>query len=478
MHRFPLIAALCALLLSCSGTKGNIVGHVKVAGGHPGLGVFVVLWEVPAALQDPNDPSSPLIPAVPRAELLQKATVLGQLAVGITDKEERDFKYTLHSLDRGLYIVGAYLDTNEDPNRNFLADIHFIGSDEPIEIDPAMSNLSTVKRDIYLGKSAPEKGTLSGVLHVSDRTAAASTMLIAFDGNPFTGADVSVVAQKQVTGATDIPFDLYNIPLSSDGTTRSIFLTAVTDANADGELSFYSDFVSILLTNPVYLTQDAREAKGLELWMDRQAPGRASLSGSIDLNARLSAANATLLVFSSDPRKNANAYVVGVSNVAASMTSSMPFSIPSLPTGAVWMIGVLQTPGAYLETVDAQYDFGANFLGMTPIPLPAENPHVTDFRFPMGVGRVSGAIDLSNVSESIGSAWVYANKSGTTELARFESVTIEQGQVLVPYEIFGFEDGKYDVYLETAAGKTIPGSPKTIVITGGSREGSDFRFTK
>lgn len=476
MRHVLLIAACCTLLLSCGGPKGNIIGHVRVAAGHPDMGVFVVLWQLPAAPLDPDDPQSPLIPTVGRSQMMSEATMLGQIAVGVTDEEERNFKYNLYSLDRGLYVVGAYLDTNQDPNRNMLADVHVIDSGSPIEVWPGIADLTTVTRDLYLGKSAPEKGTISGVIHMSERATKSPSTVIAFDGNPFMSADASIIAQTQVNGALDAPFTLFNVPLSEDGSAREIYVTAVSDANSDGNIGFYSDRVAVLRGNPLYLMPDAREVTDLELWMDRQAPNLGSLTGVIEFSSRLAVAATTLLAFSNDPTKNANANVVGVVNGSGIEAVTIPFVMPSLPLGKIWLVDLLQTAGAYEPIVSAQYQYGLGRMGMTPIAIPAESPHVSEFRFPVGVGRVSGAIDLARAETPVSWAWVFVNEAGTTNLVRYDTITFESGAQLTPYELFGLKDGVYDVYLQTDAGKSMDGSPRTVVITGGSREGSDFRL--
>lgn len=454
-------------LAACTAT--SIEGQVIVGPGDAGIGVVAVLWQNQLRPLDPDDPNSPVS---------EQPVVLAQQAVGTTTKDGAKYPFIFHSVAKGKYLVGAYADFNRDGE---------ITDDEisidlfapPLEIDPDDPGRTTASRDVYMRMSAPDRVTLSGVLRRSPLAAARATHLLVLDA-PLSDPDANIVGRQTISaGGLDVPWKLFNAPPGR------LHVVAFDDFSLRG-------LVSIHPGNPLVVElEGSREITGIDVWMDRQAPHLGSVSGEVRLNASLPGTSAQLLLFDADPTDPAlNPRLVGWVNAPAT-SLSVPFKFVSMPLKKLYLGGAIITrePGGRELSTTRIYRLGKE---PTPLLLTAEQPEKNDIVFPMGVGRVSGSISVQNATKGLG-LWVFAMVDGATspEPQQYDVfASPSDGDVVVPYVMFGLEDGEYRMQLvPDTTGVDGPndelaqvppfvfdGAPAQIEIVGGSRAASNFNI--
>jgi hypothetical protein len=476
MRRFVTLGAT-ALLAGCAG--GTLTGHVIVGATGKNLVVYASVWSVESEPSNPKVSDSSLIPKPGGS-----TTAIGTIAIGTSNGKGQTFNYTFQGLQRGLYIVGAFLDDAADiaPDLNFLT--HTIDSASVLEVDPARKSLQEVKHDVYLGISAPGTGTIKGTVHLSTRAAAQPVNVLVLSGTILDPSG-QLVMQQGITGGPDAAFSLFNVPLGD------AFLLA--DAGTGGTLQDLLGFP--IPSNPVQLSAQTPEADNIDIWVDRQAPGLGLLSGQVLLNAPVS--NATVQMFIEEGGIDSN-LIVGAVNVPVS-GSTAAFTIPSLPLGDMFVLsetGWTQSNGEQLA--------GPVPLGYYPglpnppagIKLTQSAPAAMNVAIPIGVGQVLGEIALTNVPADTTAVWVLA--CGTENLPNPDTQSSQQVpagaavySIAAPnpapfsYDIFGLMDGTYTIRVfpvpsestdpTTATG--CPGQPAAVTIVGGSRESSAFQLS-
>lgn len=452
-------------LAACTAT--SIEGKVIVGPGEAGLGVVAVLWQNQLAPVDANDP---------RGAVEEQPVVIAQQAIGTTNKEGATYPFTFHTVGQGKFLVGAYADFNRDGE---------ITDDEisidvfapPLEIDPADPAKSTASRDVYMRMSAPDRMTLSGVLHRSPLAAARPTHLLVLDA-PISDVNANIIGRQTLpAGALDVAWEVFNAPPGL------LHIIAFDDYSLRG-------LVSVHAGNPLIVElEGGRELTGIDVWLDRQAPDLGSISGTVQLNASLPNTSVQLYLFDADPTDPASdPSLVGWVN--ASVTSvSVPFEFFATPLKKLYLGAAIITReanGQELSTTRV-YRLGKD---PTPLVLTAAEPAKTELVFPMGVGRVSGTINVQNAKKGLG-LWVFAMVNGATspEPQQYDVfVSPAAGDVLVPYVMFGLEDGEYRMQIvpdttgvdgpNDELSRTPPfvfdGSPALVDIVGGGRSASSF----
>lgn len=452
-------------LMGCTAT--SIEGKVIVGPGPEGLAVVAVLWQMQMAPQDPTDPFSPMV---------EQPVALGQQAVGTTLAAGGEFPFAFHTLSKGSYLVGAFIDLNDDRD---------VSSDElsvdlaapPLEIDPDDPEKVRASRDVYLRMSAPDRLTLSGLLHRSAVAAARDTEVLILD-KPLTDATATIVARQTIrAGAQDVAWKLFNVPPGL------VHVIALDDLSLQGQVAMHAG-------NPVALSNEGGQERGdIDLWMDRQAPGLGSVSGQVQLNAALSGLRVQLWLFGADPTTVDEAPLLGWVNAAGGSSTTLPFHFSSVPLRTLYLAGGIMSsePNGQILSTTRVYKVGAE---PSPLELTAQSPSRTDLVFPMGVGRVSGTITVENATKGLG-LWTFAMVEGESRPVPQQYdvfLAPSDGTIQVPYVMFGLEDGKYRMQLvpdttgvdgpndELAAQPpfVFNGSPAEVEIVAGGRVASDF----
>lgn len=463
----PKMAALIVGLALLGCTSTSIEGKVIVGPGPEGLAVVAVLWQNQLGPLDPTDPFSPMV---------EQPVALGQLAVGTTVAEGGEFPFAFHTLSKGSYLVGAFIDLNDD--RQVTSDELAIDlSAPPLEIDPDDPEKTKATRDVYLRMSAPDRLTLSGVLHRSAAAAARDAEILVLD-KPLTEASAMVVARQTIpAGGQDVAWTLFNVPPGL------VHVLATDDLSLQGHVSLHAG-------NPVALTlEGSREISSIDVWMDRQAPGLGSVSGQVQLNAVLPGVRVQLWLFGADPTEVDEAPLLGWVNASGGSSLSLPFQFTSVPLRTLYLAGgiMVDEPGGRTLSTTRVYKAGND---PSPIELTVQSPARTDVVLPMGVGRVSGTITVENAKKDLG-LWTFAMVEGETrpQPQQYDLfLSPSEGTVQVPYVMFGLEDGKYRMQLvPDTSGVDGPndelslprpfvfdGTPAEVEIVAGGREVSNF----
>lgn len=467
------LLAVSALLLASACTSGTIEGSVLVGPGQDGLAIVTVLWQVQTVQVDPADPS---------AGTKDELVALGQTAIGTAAAEGGTFPYSFHSLAKGRYLVGAYADLGDD--RVPTTDEFSVDLIAPfLEIDPDDASKETQTRDIYLARSAPSMGTIKGVVHRSAAAATKATELLVL-GGPLNDPNAQLIAQRTLPpGTQDVSYTIFNVP---EGDAHVI---ALDDFTLRGN-------VAVFPRNPLIISlNETREATGVDLWLDRQAPDLGGIRGSLTFNASLANLSVQLLAFASDPTVDPEAALVGLVNVSANNLVEAPFDLKSTPLGRLYLAAfVSTTEGSRTLSTSRVYRLGSS---ATAIETTAQAPQVSGIRFPLGVGRVSGLIEVTNAPANLEIVLVasvgplISPIQGQGEIRQNDFIVAPgTGTHSFRYEMFGLEDGSFDMTAIPDSNKSgdfndelnssppfaFAGTPGKVEIIGGGRVGCDFKI--
>lgn len=480
-----LAIALTAVLVGCS--SGAVKGKVILGVTPAKLGIYAAIWSVDAQLSNPDDPHSILIPRPGGAS----PTFMGTVAVGTTSGKAGSYDFAFHTLDRGLYFLGAYLADPGDPSPDIEGAIHTIDQISLLEVDPDNKKKQEISHDIYLGISGPGTGTIRGTVRASSRAANSTISVWAGDGSLLDASTSLFMRQKLPTG-TDVPFSLFNVPLGS--TT----LFADSDVGNDGSLS--NDFVGFPSPNPIVLDGGHTEQNDVDIWVDRQAPTLGSISGTLLLNAPVANAQVELLVEAKDGAVADGTHkLVGLFNLVVNGQSA-DFTIPSQPFGSLYISSSIAVVvnGTTLSASN-YYPGPPNLPG--PVYLSSAQPNVSEVRMPIGVGQILGKIDLKNIPATDKAVWVVTSidqpnpnpdpNSKPPQLPLYGTGFALDGSASfsTDYGLFGFTDNNFHVFLVpttsldddpisvvNAGGLVIDGSPETVTVEGGNRVNSQFTY--
>ncbi len=492
MRIFLVFAAIVALA-GC--TQTGISGTVHVGSGENGVAIVAFLLQV-------SDSG---------AIDLSNAVEISQLVVGTAGKSGGTFGYTFDVLTAGRYVVGAYADVHDD--RQLTGDDPLtVNLDQPITIDPSSSKTASATQDIWIGMSAPARTTIRGTLHLS-ATAAASPVYVALLDRGMLVQGVAAIQEISVPAGSgsEVPFALYNVPASADckyasagsslpNTPCSLHLIAQADVGNDDNSTtpnYANDLYALSTLNPI-TTKAGQEIQGADLWLGTQDPKLGSISGTATFNAPLSTLQLQLMVLTPDPTATApvlsNASdVEAILNVPVASMMSANFTIPSLKLGTHFLVAAVDDSTAP-STLFAQRVYSTNNKD-TPIALTADQKDQKGLEFPLGVGRVSGTVDVTGAPKTMSFAVVFALPpadfvpGGFTPDTQREAVvpmTLTNGSGSASYVVFGLEDNTYTMQLipdvngdgdlndEYQAKQIFNGDPPTVTINGGGRQQSDF----
>lgn len=471
-----LVIASALLGAACAQT-GAIEGKIVVGPGQDGLAVMAVLWQQQPATAA-NGTTQP------------KLVALGQLAVGIAGRDGGTFDYTFHSLDKGTYVVGAYADLHDD--RDITDDTRSIDEDSPLVVDPTDKTKQTLKHDVFVGVSAPDRATVRGTLHLSAHAAAAPLHLYVLTGG-LNDPTAKVVGSATPGPGTDVPFALFNVPPGQ------VYLVAVADIGNDGNPE--NDLYAFYPLNP-FTTTGGKDTTGVDLWMDRQAPELGSYAGKLVFNAPLATLRVQLLVLASAaqnggaPQLGNQADIEAIVNLDATSTLEVPFVVPSLKKGSHFLAAVVVSHEGDGVTHSATRIYPGAGSGKE-VALDTGDALSQELRFGLGVGRCSGTIKLHGAPAALKTVAVFALLPGGdvspgvpgSPLIHDELAVAVQptgGEAVASYQLFGLEDGTYDIALipdlngdgsvqdDYQANQTYNGTPLKVTVTGGGRVGSDF----
>jgi hypothetical protein len=471
--------ALSALLVGCS--SGAVKGHVVVGAGTPDkLGIYVALWSVDAQLSDPKNPHSTLVPKTGgNADVF-----MGTAAVGTSTGKSGTYNFAFHTLDRGLYYVGAYLASPSDPSPDILGLVHTIDQRSLIEVDPDSKTKNEPSHDIFLGISAPGTGTIRGTVHASSRAANNPIAVFAADGSILSPTASAFERQNLPTG-TDVTFSLFNIPLGQP------WLFADAQVGNDGDIN--NDFLGFPFPNPIVLDAGNPERDNVDIWVDRQAPTLGSISGTLQLNAPVT--NATVELF-------LESEALGSGKVAALVSvpvtgSSAEFTIPSVPFASFYLSTAIAVTVGGTRLIGGGYYPGPPAEPTTIAVLPS-NPNLSGVMVKVGVGQILGKVTLTNVPATDKAVWVIVStdlpnpspgSSSSPQLIMAETGFALDGtsSFSSDFDLFGFTDATYNVFmvpvptldsdpiaLVNAGAKVIHGVPPTVTVEGGNRVNSEF----
>jgi uncharacterized protein (DUF2141 family) len=465
--------ALAALLAGCVETA-SIQGNVTVGPGQEGLAVFAVLWEV-----DTTTGSRPQLVA------------LGTQSLGVAQAGTSTFKYSFYGLQRGTYVVGAWADLHDD--REITDDAITADTLAPLEVDPADAARRLVRHDVFLGASGPDKATVRGTLHVAAAGVGSTARLYALD-RPVNDPEAQVLATAAVVATAATPFSLFNVP---PGPVHLFAQVDVGDDESEG-----NDLFAIHAMNPLTLAQGG-ELAGQALWAGVQAPDLGSIAGRLVFNAALPSLAVQLVVLAptaqagGPPALSDTAAIEAIVNVDAGGRVEVPFELPSLRPGLHFVAALVRTADADGTVRQAQRIYS---VASKETAIDTRDEGARDVRFSLGVGRCSGSIRLAGAPSTLRSVAVFALVPGVSQgpglpgqPAIYEAqaipVSASNGQVTTAYQLFGLEDGTYDLALipdlngdgsyqeEYAAERIYDGAPLRVTVEGGGRVGSDFAVT-
>lgn len=449
----PAAAMLLALALGC-GTGGTIEGRIVMAEGPEGLDVYAALYRVDA---------------------LSRLYPLGQRRVDVTRTAGGETSYRFDALFSGRYVIAAFVDhagtgrIDENLDEAELSEVVFI--------DPSAADQRSANLDLYLGMSAPNKVTLRGTLHLSERARQLPVSLYVLDG-PIDDPEVQVVRHRTIAGRGEVPFHFHNI---SKG---SVHLLATADVGGDGRLD--NDLLALSHQNPVAVDPSrGSEVDGLELWLDLQAPHLGGISGALMRNGVVSNHVIQLAAYDRDPTLDADARTMALLNVSPSSEHVLPFSMPSLPLGQLYLVAFhgVDEGDRMPSTWRVWPGMGKEAL---PLRLDADTRLREDVQFPLGVGRISGTLNLEKVPGTVSKLAVVAFSLGEIRQLDVLSLSPIDGRISAPFEMFGLEDGRFELQLvpdasgdgrfedEVAAEYYFSCRPGTVEIVGGDRAGCDF----
>jgi hypothetical protein len=474
--RRALIAASIALLAGCS--QGEIKGTVVVGPTAPNFVVFVGLWSVSAQPSVASNPNSPLVPKNDGSQ----PSPLGSAAFGTTTSSGGSFQFSFPGLGRGLYFVGAYLDTVDDQNPDILTLTHTVDSASLLEIDPANKSKQVVVHDLFVAESAPGTGTIRGTLHRSPGAAALNNLIWALNGRLLSSSTATVLEQQGVPGTdATVSYALFNLPL------QPTYVFANADVAGDGNLN--NDLLAFPVNSPVPLSATQTEADGVDLWLDTQNPVLGSISGQLTLNAPLPpGTTANVQLYAQAGGYDALSPTVALLNIPVT-GSSAAFTLKSVPPGSIYVSSGTQV------TLGGAHLFGSNYYpGPPQLPQPitvsASNLNPSGIVMPVGLGEVRGTVTLQSVPPGIGAVWVIASIMdgmnpfvvAGTEIA----LTGTSSPAPFAYTLFGLTNGPYEIQLIPAStagtdlgtalqgAKTYySGSPANVTIEGNVQT-SDF----
>lgn len=449
-------------LLACSENRGSISGTIHVGEWEPGHEIIAQLYRF--------YPGSDGYEDTLRLESTRH--------MGITGSGDR-FDYSFTSLDPGVWVVGAFVDIDGNGH---------MGSCEPYTVNEfqrvtvAPNGPLHHEQDVYVLKSGPGTVTLSGTLHLGSRARERPTSVALLDG-PLQRASSRIRAVRAVCaiGPTR-DFTLHNVPEGRYD------LVAFAHAVRDEEFSLYG----LLSTNPLRVDPDTRsDVDDLQLWIDLQSPDLGGISGTLTFNAPIGDAVIQLMTFDRDP-VDPDARATAVELIRPNPNAvSVPFVLPSLALRSHHLaaaIEVVDSNGSF-QVTSRQYRHTRSDPG---IPLSAAAPHA-EITLSLGLGRVSGDIELTNAPADLTSVFVLATVQGDDglEVEVFDefrgSVTDGVFRTPGPYTLFGLTDGTFEMVLvpdvsgdgwlqdEINANYTFGSDPPKITVVSGSRVGADFR---
>lgn len=503
MHRtatrlVPLL--LASTLVACSPTAA-IDGHVVVAEGYEGAGVYTILLHE-VTVPDAADPTRS------RTEF----EVLQFLASGIAEAKQARFPFQFHSLRAGRYMLAAWVDANGDGETT--GDPLQINSLDIVTLDPEVETMRTATRDLYVGLSGPGFATIRGTLHRSSAAAAYSTLITVLD-RPFGSGDgrpddettnendrdpVQLATIEVGPGMTDVPFALFNVPPGNGAGGRDVYVLAVANVGNDDDIR--NDLYATAAVNPIRIDGLARlEATGADVWIDRHGPDVGGIDGTVSLNAPLANGHLQLIAFDRDPyggQDGTTAQILAISNrYLSSSATAIPFTVPGLRLGSVYLAAILSASTAPGAPSSVRVYPGA-FRDPAPIVLSVDQPRVTGTTLEMGVGRVSGTFRVTDARPPrpgdfpVNQLAICATRrsGGSIQIPTYEVIDLRSAKS-GSFELFGLEDGAFDIvavadtwngasgWIESTitSGADHPANPPSITILGGSREGADFDIT-
>ncbi len=484
MRQFLPCLAVAASLIACS-NSASMSGTIHVAPGHAGMGVYAMLLQQATQPADPVDPTQVQIPVT------GQLTIVGYRSVGVASDNGGDFTYNFNQLDKGWYTIGAFLDSGVDPQPDINKDVHW-EEDNQFFVDPNGTPRQATD-DICIGMSCPDRATIKGTLHISANASQWPTAVVWQNwrfGVARPSATDSFSPKQHVTFfpatgvAGDIPFVLFNVPL------ESVYLWA--DANVNNDAQGVVDLFGLPRVNPITLDANNREVDNVDIWLDRQAPDLGSISGTVTLSGALANAHLEIDVFSNNPTQTRSPTIVGVLELDAAGKVSVPFQLPSLPIGPLYLLAFLQTSvnGSTVSTYGAYSSTGT---GATAITLTTDAPAQNGIDVALGVSLVSGTVTLAHVPTTPALSQVFVLATDPTKAPPDDvidgvqlAVTQSNGSASLSYQLFGLVDGTYNMTLvpdtshdgnytdERAAHYGFKGTPAQISIVAGGRQRSDF----
>jgi len=483
MRRLPDPRLLLPLLVACvsCGTSG-LSGNVFVGPGYANAAVVTLLLERP--------PDGAL-------------RAIAQTTVGTTGEDGGTFSYQFHSLTKGSYLVGAYLDLDGDRN---------VSPGEPFEwdpnqelpLDPAVETSSRATADVWLAKSAPGTGTITGTVFTSEEARKWPIQLIATTlvEDPDTlQSSYQALKVLDIAPLEEAPFVLNNLP---PGDVVLIAIARVGDDDSD-----LNDLIAVGEPNPVLVSGDVTSTN-VALWLDRQAPERGSISGTVSLNAPAVGVVVEVRVLrpASPPAVPEPALVAWKYLAFPPGATATAYTVPSLVIGAYYVIATV-----HLDTGTKVLQGGTRIWPTLPRATPGEValtsaiPHAAGVDLSMGVGRASGTVVVKDAPADLKWCEVAVFEAGTTtELftVPFEGLASSSVEAcdgaascfVSTYELAGLYDADFQLFLRTDRdrdgvlesvdrdldglpdgpedGATRTGSPAQVTVTGGERVGVDF----
>ena len=167
-----------------------------------------------------------------------------------------------------------------------------------------------------------------------------------------------------------------------------------------------------------------------------------------------------------------------------------------MPVGPLYLEALVETPGLVMAQATGTVAYTGSAANGAPVPvqLTASALNATGLSFPVGVGRVTGAVKITGAQSGLGEGWVLASQliDGELTILQLAEVTFAPGSSTENYEVFGLLDGTYQLTflpdfsmtgvlnndLDNATYSTmgVSGSPASVTIVGGGPVVSDFTY--
>ena len=465
------LVLLCGLLSLVGCSEGAITGQLVVGPAQANMAIYAALWSVPSQPSNPSNASSALV-ATPNGT----PTALGTIAVGTSTSGGATFTYTFHELPKGLYFVGAFLDSPSDQNPDINTLVHQVDSGTLLEVDPSSKTEALVTHNIYLATSGPGTGTIRGTVHQGTTAAALPITISALDG-PF-DANPNVVDQISVDSGAAVPYALFNLPL------KDLYIFG------DAGYGTATDTLGMGIPSPAVLDATHTEVDGVDVWLGAQSPTLGSISGV--LTAQTAVMGASIQILALQGGFDTGAPVVGVLNLTMN-GSSANFTLPSIPYGSIYLSSAIDL------TINGADLSGSSYYPGPPaapeaVVLTAMNPNATNVSVPVGVGQIDGTVTLQSPPANVTAVWVTASVNIEVAPGQQQQFIVAANVFPIPsgggpfaYDLFGLTDGSFNMTiiptasanedLESTLNSTsiqTPGTPATVTILGGDRASCDF----